>query len=732
MEPTATAIKIGAYCGALQCALQTPDILHVLAALGDRLDAPDAQIVSEGRNRNVRLRLATVSGDVDLMVKSFGRESVLKDLVDRWRGSKALRTWLAARALQLRGVGTPEPLGYLERREGGRLIESYFIARYLDGMTSFTAELNDLLEHDPQCSKFMALLQTVADGVRAMHATGFQHNDLGNQNILMRRRGGGLWSDVNFVDLNRGRMVPVLTLRQRARDISRIYLPSDFLRVFVAMYFADPPSRAFLRWEAFYRRSYAWHSRTRALRHPLRARRQARNGGDKPTYPQERDMWVWDERSAQAINVMRSKERRRNRSWSDHLRAGLIAAMGAPAVWREYRSLLSGCYRSPVLMRDRIGVAIEPAPATLDRELELLRPLGSIPVFVRFYHHEPKSVSMFRAQAVKKLRTRGHPVSVAMVQDRRAACNPASWREFSVRVLDEVAECVEWVELGHAVNRVKWGIWSHAEHRALLEAVSDLAARYPGVRLMGPAAIDFEYPALMAALRNVPPGLRFQALSHLLYVDRRGAPESAQGGFSALHKFALARAVARWSGLCDDRLIVSEVNWPIVGMGVFSPVGSPYVAPGPRFNDPSVSEDAYADYMVRYLLIAITSGLVERVYWWRLVARGFGLIDDTNADRWRERPAYLALKHLLSELGDACFEKVSGRVPGLVSGGSEAWSALSFVRNDRSRVTVAYSLRDGSSSLPMKASAATDALGAELSCASSAIPLGGRPVYLYE
>lgn len=732
MEPKATAITTAGACsGMLHPALQATEVVGQLATLGARLDQPGAQVISAGRNRNVRLRLQAAAGEVDLMVKAFGREPAPKEWADRWRGSKSRRTWLAACALRVHGVGTPEPLGYLERREGGRLVESYFLSRYLDGMTSFTAALSDLLAHDPECAKFMELMQAVADGVRAMHAAGFQHNDMGNQNILLRRASNGTWCDISFIDLNRGRMFPALTLRQRARDISRIYLPSDFLRVFVEMYFAAPPPREFLRWERFYRRAYAWHSRTRSWRHPLRPRKCARRAGGLRTYPPEEDMWVWDERSAQAINVMRSPDRRRHQRVSDHLRVALTAAAGAARVWREYRSLMGGCYRSMVPMRDRIGVAVDPSPATLGRELELLRALGSIPVILRFYHHESAAATAFRASALKQLRSQGHPVAVALVQDRRAVCSPGAWRDFATRVLDEVAGDAEWVELGHAVNRVKWGIWSQAEHRRLLDAVGDLGARYPQVRLMGPAAIDFEYPALMAALRNVPRELRLQALSHHLYVDRRGAPENRQGGFSALHKFALARAVGRWSGCCEDRLIVSEVNWPIEGTGVFSPVGSPYVSPGPRFGDPSVSEDTYADYMVRYFLMAATSGLVERVYWWRLVARGFGLVDDTVADCWRTRPAYLALKHLLHEIGDSDFERVLGLPPGMDAAG-EPWSMFSFVKPDGSRVSVAYSLAGGRFALPIAARSATDALGGELPCSGGAMPLGGRPVYLRE
>ena len=149
---------------------------------------------------------------------------------------------------------------------------------------------------------------------------------------------------------------------------------------------------------------------------------------------------------------------------------------------------------------------------------------------------------------------------------------------------------------------------------------------------------------------------QFDALAHHLYVDRRGGPENRQGRFSALEKFALARALARTAPACADRLIVSEFNWPLLDGDVYSPVGSPYLFPGQVLDSPpSASEDDQARYLIRYLLLALCSGLVERVYWWRLVARGYGLVDDRDPAAWRPRPAYHALQRWLRTVGGATF-----------------------------------------------------------------------------
>jgi hypothetical protein len=333
------------------------------------------------------------------------------------------------------------------------------------------------------------------------------------------------------------------------------------------------------------------------------------------------------------------------------------SAMALPAVWRRYRRLLRDSYGAPVNMAGRIGMAIEPPPGREDQELAWLEKLGDVPVLLRCYHHQGESGWLRTTALAGRLAAAGRDVGLAMVQDRGAVKSPASWRAFLESVLERAQDAVTSVEIGHAVNRVKWGVWTLAEQRQLLAPVADLRRRYPNLRFMGPAGIDFEYPYTVAALHAIPPHGRLHACSHHLYVDRRGAPENPQGPFATLEKCALARAIAGCAPGCEDRLILSEVNWPLAGAGVYSPVNSPYDTPGPRHHDPSVSEDDYAAYMIRYLLITLCSGMADRVYWWRLVARGFGLIDDTNPDAWRPRPAFPMLATFLATLGKATFHQ---------------------------------------------------------------------------
>ncbi len=638
-------------------AFDDPHVRALLTGLAERTATPAAEVLHAGRNRTVKVPVQLCSGQtLDLVVKTFGGQGRFKDWQAYQRGSKAERSFRVATQLQAAGVGTPAPVACVERWVGRRLLVSHFVSVYTPHLTCFRDELIRLYRTDPLCPKVIALLQVVAGAIRAMHQAGVAHNDLGNQNILLRRQGSAGWGEVQFVDLNRARIRPVLGLRDVARELSRLTLPSDFLRIFFEMYFLRQPPQDFLDWERHYRQRFAWHTFTRRWRHPLRERR-APAGDPATTYPNPKDIWIWDDRSAQAISTLRSRDRHQHYPLSNALRVAAAVAGGALPVWRRYGALRQQAFTSPVDLAGRIGVAVEPRPDSFEHELPWLAALGNIPVLVRCYHHATPEQRVFTAEAARRLAAAGHPLAIALVQDRRAVLEPARWRDFVCQTLERVGDVAEWAEVGHAINRVKWGLWDLRDYLKLLAPVQEYREKYPRLRWMGPAAIDFEYHQLLALLKLLPPGFRFDALSHHLYVDRRSAPENFQGNFSALEKFALARAIAGWSPATQPKLIVSETNWPLAGTGVWSPVGSPYVSPGPRFNDPSVSEQDYADFMLRYLVLACASGLVERVYWWRLAARGFGLIDDTapNPADWRLRPAYHQLRVFLQRCGAATF-----------------------------------------------------------------------------
>jgi hypothetical protein len=286
-----------------------------------------------------------------------------------------------------------------------------------------------------------------------------------------------------------------------------------------------------------------------------------------------------------------------------------------------------------------------------------------------------------------------------------------------------VGDIAEWAEVGHATNRIKWGIWDLHDYQRLLAPFADLRARYPRVKLLGPAVNDFETHYVAAKVRALPRRVRLDGLSLHLYVDRRGAPENRQYGFSALEKFVLARTLAETSPRCGNHVIVSEVNWFLKYDRAYASPFAPFEFPWNSLRGTTVSEDTYADYMIRYYLHAICSGMVDRVYWWRLVAAYFGLVSDVDPLRWRERPAFDALRVFLSLLGKATFVAREPTPEGL--------HLLRFRLPQGDGAAVAFSANGPARlAIPFECPRVVGLTGEELGRAQGEIEVTGRPVYL--
>ena len=700
---------------------------EALAALPALLEG--AEVLTDGRNRNLRLTLADGDGHtLEVAVKQFGVPTRLKQRLDRTRGGKARRTWWAARHLSAHGVGTPLPLACMERWREGRLVESYYLSGFESATTSLAEALSWLYREAPECAHFMALLETVAPLLRAMHECGYLHADLGNQNILLHRDGEARWREPLLIDLNRGHVEPQLTWAQRGRDLARLTMPSDFRRVFFEMYCGEVPPPEMLEAEAKARRRFAWHTRTRRWRHPVRERLRRDERGEH-AYPAERDMWVWDDRSGQALTVHGSRDRARLYPRGRNLSLVWGSLRWLLPVWRAYRRVLPTAFAAPVPMGGRIGVCVEPRAELWEWQQQRLAELGFPPVMIRAYRHKGVAQWEMATMAVETLTQRGCRVSLSLIQDRAAILNPIElWQPFVGYMLGNCGEHCENIEVAHTINRVKWGFWDFKEYQRLLRATHAAAGKHAG-SLIGPSAIDFEYPYILGALGKLPAGKPFAALSHQLYVDRRGAPENPQGGFATLEKAALAKSVAAAHpgvrGGLDAELVVSEVNWPLKGTGVFSPVGAPYESPGPRHGDPSVDAEHYADYMVRYLLLTLCSGFVSQVYWWRLAAHGYGLLDDANPEL-PPRPAFEALRRLLDLLRTATFERAE--IPPGVKGVRRGVFAYHFRSEERDAFTLCYAHPEPTHyQLPVSSLQATRLVdGARVAVAAGVIELDGR------
>jgi hypothetical protein len=266
-------------------------------------------------------------------------------------------------------------------------------------------------------------------------------------------------------------------------------------------------------------------------------------------------------------------------------------------------------------------------------------------------------------------------------------------------------------QVGQAINRSKWGLWSRTEYVRLYRTAADELRKIEGIELLGPAVIDFELQVTAALANRRAEGLDFDILASLLYVDRRGAPENRQIGFDTVNKVLLLKAIADTGRNTSGRSWITEVNWPL-WEGPHSPAGKTV----------AVTEDSQADYLVRFYLLALATGAVERVYWWRLVARGYGLVAPEPDGVLRRRPSWHAMRTLIAELEGSIF---TGPLPAPEG----VW--LYRFRREGESVVVAWSLEAGrAADLPSPAVGVASRDGASLPIPDGTrIEVGPSPVY---
>lgn len=227
-------------------------------------------------------------------------------------------------------------------------------------------------------------------------------------------------------------------------------------------------------------------------------------------------------------------------------------------------------------------------------------------------------------------------IVVCIMQDRQHVIDHLRWRRALMTVVTAIWPRVKCFQVGQGSNRAKWAFFSMGEYLAMAEQASMLREQFPGIELIGPGVLDFE---LIPTLRGLVHGfnLQWDAVASALYVDRRGSPRNRQMSvFDLAHKIYALVAVISCSSKTRRRLWITECNWPLQRQGEYSPTSE----------HECVSEADYDTFMQQYFIDAWETGLVERVYWWQLVSKGYGLIDRRGEEMYY-RPAYSSFKYML-------------------------------------------------------------------------------------
>ncbi len=718
--PEASRFDLAGFYGEFACALEPPDLERQVERLTDPASARET--LHWGRNYLYTAALRTHQETVEAVVKQFRNQGWLARLRRRARGSKAERNWRTALRLVAAGVGTPRPLLWIESRD--REGPSFYIAEKLCGYFELRAlfralqagEREQLLPDVDPAELFAALGRYL----RAVHDAGVWHRDISIGNVLVRYDGARL-DGFQIVDLNRARLDVRLGTWRRSRDLSRLPVVWPELRAaFLGAYWRSPVPAAGPR-SLLYRlhtRAFLlkhWfknHVRTpiRSLFRGLKPRRAHVHIPEAPSGASSRDKVVWDRLSDQPHQHASSIEKSTLRfaDLKHHARVARFGLPAVPRIWHRYRQLRRDRYRRPIEWGG-VGVALRPWANDPAPPLALLDELGVRHVLLRLHPWQERHDA--ELALARELHAHGYDLAFALPQNRELVRDRALWR----RAVETLAELFlpygSSFQIGQAINRSKWGVWTYQEYLDLAATAAEVLRAAGEVTLLGPAVIDFEFHATGGVLNLPHNGIRFDAAAHLLYVDRRGAPENTQLGFDAVDKLTLVHAIASTSRNCAPRSWITEFNWPL-REGPHSPAG----------RDVSVDEETQANYLVRYYLLTLGTGLTERVYWWQLIARGYGLVSPGEGVELRPRPAYAALKAMVGRLAGSRFVRPLE---------SEGPARLYLFEREGTEIVAGWSVREAvRAHLPRAAAAATGRDGQELPVPpGTEVELSPSPVY---
>ncbi|MDF1879728.1 hypothetical protein JHD50_00175 [Sulfurimonas sp. MAG313] len=279
----------------------------------------------------------------------------------------------------------------------------------------------------------------------------------------------------------------------------------------------------------------------------------------------------------------------------------------------------------------------------LDKEAELtpklLEDLGVKDILVRFPMSDMKNIVKYR-DFIKTLNA--NSVLLNIIQDPLNLKDKSSLKKDFSLIFETFSPLVKIFQVGSTINRSKWGFFSVNQYLRFYQVAYAIKKKnYPTLKLLGPSVIDFEYHYVVHALFNFF-SLKFDAISALLYVDRRGAPENTQMGLDLNSKIHLLYSLATMSPKTSNDIYITETNWPLTNTAPYAPTSE----------HECINEDLYASYMVRYYLLSLCSNMLKAVYWHQLIAPGYGLIDNRD-HKLIKRPAFYAFKTMLHQLQNA-------------------------------------------------------------------------------
>ncbi|NQT81256.1 MAG: hypothetical protein HQ555_12800 [Candidatus Aminicenantes bacterium] len=261
-------LSIPPFKGRIQASYNYPLFIKAISDCHNLLSAEETEILLDSRNKVGVVSLPKQDGgDVDIVIKEF-RSRGVNWLKSCFLPVKAFKAWNGGMALVKRGIETPPPVAYMEKRKGLALEQSFFLAERISGVE----EIRSLLLDFPLL-KIRELLSSLGKHLFLCHKKGILHRDLSDGNILVREEKLGEFR-FYLIDTNRIRVKSRITLLKRIKNLIRLGVPPEHQRFFLEEYLGKTVLTEFLWF--WYKTNKRVYSNYVELKKKLRLRKLAR------------------------------------------------------------------------------------------------------------------------------------------------------------------------------------------------------------------------------------------------------------------------------------------------------------------------------------------------------------------------------------------------------------------------------------------------------------------------
>jgi len=179
--------------------------------------------------RNV-IKLFELDGKT-INIKSFKIPNLINKIAYRYfRKSKARRSFEYATFLLKNGIGTPQPIAYLENYDWIGLKDSYYVSEHLQCDLTF----RKLIEM-PTYPDFESILRQFTRFSYSLHQKGIEFKDHSPGNTLIKKNVDGKY-DFFLVDLNRMDFHEKMSFELRMKNLCRLTPVKEMVEIMSSEY----------------------------------------------------------------------------------------------------------------------------------------------------------------------------------------------------------------------------------------------------------------------------------------------------------------------------------------------------------------------------------------------------------------------------------------------------------------------------------------------------------------